>query len=159
VEKAADARFRPARIDRKDLEVPITPGLRHFPREEMWRFHEREVAWNRRFDLTSRPAVRRMARYAAGYVLVVTVLGALSYQGLALWWLQLPLGALYGAWFARAQPAPFACGLGLVAVYLLLALANGGRFGLGSVVIAWGWFLGGYLGGVTQQSKREEGIR
>jgi hypothetical protein len=141
-------------------------GLRLFPPEERERLHAKDVAWHRQFDLWSEPSRRKMAWRAAFWGVAAVALAVLfevtlrSGPGLAGWWALLPTGAAWGAWFARAQPAPLLAGFAFAGVYFVSCLLTGTRLGVvGGIMVPWFWLLCGALGGVTEQSKRWEGQR
>jgi hypothetical protein len=158
--------FRPARLDRKDLEVPVKPGLLHFPPEERERLHAKEVAWHRQFDLLAPPSKRKMAvrgaMAAVGAVLLAILFEVTlrSGPGLAGWWALIPLGGAWGAWFARTQPAPVVAGIAFAGVYYAACLVTGTSLSVvGGMMVPWCWLLCGAVAGVSEQSRRWEGQR
>jgi hypothetical protein len=160
------ATFRPQSLDRRDVEHPLTPGMRHMEPAEAEKARQREIELDRRFEFFSPISLRRAKLYVICAVICVPLINVfLTPLGLGALYVQIPVAAMYGVVMAWARLRGLLAAFAFLATGLLtLALAGYGSyanpiagFSLVKVLMYVGYMTVGYAVGMAEELKRGDG--
>jgi hypothetical protein len=154
------APYRPHRLKRRDLAVPITGDMKRLATDDVLRLHDERLRLHERFAPFGPRTRRRLVRYAIAGAVGFPLLNLLFLPaGTSMLWLQVLLGAAYGGFVAVLRPTGMVAGFAFMALALAAQaiVGKGSLLSIGMVIVCLVYFCFGLALGIDEENRIADG--